>query len=100
MNELEKRKEILDYLDEKIFNPALKLGKEQKNKTIINGVNITRARMSKLSAKMMISYYWSAIIGTEKSIKFSEILKDNGVYRFEDIIEEFRERFNDEWLKN
>lgn len=100
MTELEKKKEIMDFLDEKIFNPAIEFGKAQKNKTIVNGVNMTKIRMSKLSPEKMIHYYWSAIIGTENSIKFSEILKENGVNRFEDIYEEFRVKFNDEWIKS
>lgn len=99
MSEAEKQKEIMDFLDEKVFNPALNIGKEQKNQTIIKGVNITKARMSRLSSEKMVQYFWSAIIGTENSIRFSEILKENGVNRFEDIYEEFRVKFNDEWLK-
>ena len=31
--------------------------------------------------------------------RLAEILKENGVNRFEDIYEEFRVKFNDEWLK-
>ena len=45
MIEAEKQKEIMDFLDEKIFNPAIDIGKIQKNQAIINGVNITRAKM-------------------------------------------------------
>ena len=100
MSEQEKQKEIMCFLDEKIFDPALEFAKEHKNNTILRGVNITRSRMLRLSSEKMVAYYWSAIIGTENSIKFSEILKDNGVERFEDIIEEFRTKFNDEWLKD
>lgn len=100
MRELEKQKELMDYLDEKIFNPAIKIGEEKGNKTIVNGAKLTRARMSRLSAEKMIQYYWSAIIGTENSIRFADILKENGVDRFEDIYEEFRLKFNEGWLRS
>ena len=33
------------------------------------------------------------------SIEFSKLLKNNGVLRFEDILEEVREKFNDEYFK-
>ena len=46
----------------------------------------------------MAQYFWSAIVGTEKSIPFAEHLKREGFYRFEDIINELRVKFNDNWL--
>ena len=47
----------------------------------------------------MVHYFWSAIQGTDKSIEFSKLLKDNGVLRFEDILEEVRAKFNDDYFK-
>ena len=48
----------------------------------------------------MMSFYWSAIAGTERSILFSEYLKKEGATRFEDVLEEFRVRFDDKWLRS
>ena len=46
-----------------------------------------------------LQYFWSAIQGTDKSIEFSKLLKDNGVLRFEDILEEVRVKFNNDYFK-
>ncbi len=48
----------------------------------------------------MLKYYWSAIIGTERSTKFAKQMKKEGFVRFEELIDEFREKFNDKWLKS
>jgi len=54
--------------------------------------------MNKLSAEKMVRYFWSALT-TDNAIKFSKKMKDEGVTRFEDVMEEFRDRFNDSWLR-
>lgn len=97
-SEEQKKLEIMQYFEDKIFNPALLFGKQHKNTAIIKGVNLTKMRMSKLSSKQMIHYFWSAICGTDKSIKFSKLLKDNNILRFEDIFEDVRVRFNDDYF--
>lgn len=99
MTETQKCNEIMNYFDEKIFNPALDFAKRNHNSTIFKGVNLTRARMHRLSSEKKIQFFWSAIVGTDKSIRFSDILKDNGITRFEDIIEEVRVKFNNDYLK-
>lgn len=48
----------------------------------------------------MIQYYWSAVIGTERSTKFAREMRKEGFTRFEEIIDEFRDRFNDKWLRS
>ena len=55
--------------------------------------------MYRLSSEKKIQFFWSAIVGTDKSIRFSDILKDNGITRFDDIIEEVRTKFNNDYLK-
>lgn len=60
---------------------------------------MTRMRMKERDAKGMISYYWSAIVGTERSVGFAKKLKDENFIRFEEVIDEFRIRFSDEWLR-
>ena len=47
----------------------------------------------------MKKYFWSAIHGTDKSISFSKMMKKYGIVRFEDILEEVCEKFNDDFFK-
>jgi len=98
MTEVQKQKAIMDYFDKTIFEPAVIYGKINNLMDIVRGVNLTRARMRRLSSEKMIQYFWSAIIGTDKSIRFSKMMKEHNILRFEDIIEEVREKFNNEWL--
>ena len=44
-------------------------------------------------------YYWSAIVGTEKSINFARNMKASGFVRFEEVLEEFRNKFDDAFLR-
>ena len=48
----------------------------------------------------IVQYYWSAIIGTERSTKFAKQMRNEGFTRFEEVIDEFRERFNDKWFRS
>ena len=88
-----------NYFNAKLFEPTIKYATDNNIKEIAQGARYTRMRMSQLDSKKKLQYFWSAIQGTEKSIKFSKLLKDNGVLRFEDILEEVREKFNDEYFK-
>lgn len=47
----------------------------------------------------MIQYYWSVIVGTERSIGFAAKMRAEGFDRFEEAIEEFRVHFNDEFVR-
>lgn len=94
---MDKKQEVMNYLQEKIFDPAL--NSPNSTKRVKKGVNYTIMRMNNLDAKGVVMYFWSAVAGTQKSINFSSILKTAGITRFEDIFEDFRERFNDEWLR-
>jgi hypothetical protein len=92
-----KEEEILEFLNDRVFNPISASSSIPSD--IKKGVRITAARMGRLDAKGMIDFFWSAIRGTEKSIRFSEKMKREGLTRFEDIFETFRKRFNEKWLK-
>lgn len=100
MTETQKCNEIMNYFDEKIFNPAISYAKQNRNSTILKGINITRARMNMLPSIKKIQFFWSAITGTERSIRFSDIMKENSISRFEDVLEEVRIKFNDEYFKS
>lgn len=91
-----KEQEIMSFLHEKVFDPILNSPDAPKN--IKSGVNLTIGRMNKLSAEKMIQYYWSAL-STDNAIHFSKELKSENFPRFEDVMEEFRDKFNNEWLK-
>jgi len=47
----------------------------------------------------MVQYYWSAIIGTERSKGFAAQMRKEGFGRFEEALEEFRELFDEKFLK-
>ena len=99
MMEPQRCQEMDNYFNTKLFEPTIKYATDNNIKEIAQGARYTRMRMSQLDSKKKLQYFWSAIQGTEKSIKFSKLLKDNGVLRFEDILEEVREKFNDEYFK-
>jgi hypothetical protein len=56
-------------------------------------------RMEQRDASGMIQYYWSAIIGTERSIGFAALMCQEGFERFEEALEQFRVRFDDQFLR-
>lgn len=90
-----KKDEILQYLHENVFDPILESDKASNK--LKNGVRYTIMRMNKLDASGIVKYYWSAISGTERSITFAKEMKQEGFTRFEEILEDFREIFNDKW---
>lgn len=92
-----KEEEILAFLSESVFNPIL--NSSDASKELKAGVNLTITRLKQRDATGMIQYFWSAIIGTEKSIGFAARMKKEGFTRFEEILEDFREKFNDKWLQ-
>lgn len=91
-----KEEELMLFLHEKVFDPILNSKDAPAN--IKSGVNITIARMNRLSAEKMVKYFWSAL-ATDNAISFSKKVKAENLPRFEDVFEEFRDKFNDEWLK-
>jgi hypothetical protein len=48
----------------------------------------------------MIHYFWSAISGTEKSTRFAKMMRAEGFTRFEVVLKEFRDKFNEKWLRS
>ncbi len=91
-----KEQELMNYLHEKVFDPIL--DSKTCSANIKSGVNQTIARMNKLSAAKMVQYFWSAL-ATDNAIAFSKRMKEEGAVRFEDAMEDFRDRFNDDWLR-
>lgn len=92
-----KQLEIMDFLHKKVFDPILA---SSAPKPIKSGVNLTIGRLEKQKdAEGMVNYFWSAIAGKGNAIEFSDKLKVEGYVRFEEVLEEFRERFTDTWLR-
>lgn len=55
-------------------------------------------RVEERDAAGMVQYYWSAIVGTERSIGFAALMRQEGFSRFEEALEEFRVRFDNDFL--
>lgn len=91
-----KEEELMAFLHEKVFDSILNSKDAPAN--IKSGVNLTIGRMNRLSAKKMVQYFWSAL-ATDSAISFSKKMKAEGLPRFEDVLEKFRDRFNDAWLR-
>jgi predicted glycosyl hydrolase (DUF1957 family) len=91
-----KEQELMSFLQERVFDPIL--NSPSASNELKQGVRMTIVRMNQRDAAGMIQYYWSAIIGTERSIGFAHRMRQEGFTRFEEVIDEFRERFDDDWL--
>lgn len=92
-----KEKEIMGFLHERIFDPIL--SSSDASESLKQGVRYTIMRMEQRDAAGMVHYYWSAIIGTERSIGFAARMRAEGFTRFEEALEEFRLRFTDRFLR-
>lgn len=86
----------MNFLHERVFDPILASKEAPAN--IKAGVNLTIGRMNRLPAEKMIQYYKNSLF-KKNSVKFSKLKKSAELPRFEDVLEEFRDRFNDEWLR-
>jgi hypothetical protein len=94
-----KEQEIMDFLSEHVFNPAL--SSPTASNSVKTGVRYTIMRLEqRATASAMRDYFWSAIEGTEKSIRFADLMAEAKLVRFEEVLEEFRRRFTDEWLRS
>lgn len=92
-----KEQEIMDFLHQRIFDAILQ--SSGASEILKQGVRYTIMRMEQRDAEGMIQYYWSAIIGTERSIGFTAQMRREGFDRFEEALEEFRIRFDDQFLR-
>ena len=96
--EEEKKREILQYLHENVFDAII--DSENASNRLKQGVRLTITRMEQLSSTKIVQYYWSAVIGTERSTEFAKNMREEGFTRFEEILEPFRNRFNDKWMRS
>jgi len=94
---MNKEEEIMAFLRERVFDPILLSSTASEN--LKQGVRLTITRMLQRDALGMVTYYWSSIIGTARSPGFATKMREEGFTRFEEVIDEFRQRFNDDWLR-
>ena len=100
MTEEMKKQEVLNYLEKNVWSEAERVGIENKDIHLKQGIRLTRLRMSQLpTAEKIVHFFWSAVEGTEKSINFYEIMRQYNLTTFEDVFKDFRKRFNDDWLR-
>ena len=92
-----KEEELMEFLHNNVFDPVL--NSPNASKELKSGINLTISRMSQRKASGMVHYFWSAVIGTERSIGFAHRMKQEGFSRFEEALEDFRVKFNDAWLR-
>ncbi len=93
-----KESDIMDFLRLRIFNPVLQ--SPASSEALKQGVRLTIMRMEQLNSVKMVQYFWSAVIGTERSIGFAAKMKAEGFDRFEEAIEDFRVRFDQRFLRS
>jgi hypothetical protein len=93
-----KEREIMTFLHERIFDPIL--NSEAASARLKQGIRYTIMRLGERDAAGMIQYYWSAIVGTERSVGFAAQMRQEGFGRFEEAIDEFRLLFNDDFLRS
>jgi hypothetical protein len=93
-----KEQAIMAFLHERIFDPIL--ASSVASASLKQGVRLTIMRMERHDAAGMVQYYWSAIIGTERSIGFAGRMRQEGFTRFEEALEEFRIRFDNAFLRS
>jgi hypothetical protein len=92
-----KEQEIITFLHRRIFDPILQ--SSEASERLKQGVRLTIMRMEQRDAAGMVHYYWSAIIGTERSVGFAALMRQEGFARFEEALEEFRVLFDDRFLR-
>lgn len=88
----------MDFLHQHVFDPIL--ASSQASESLKRGIRLTITRLSQRDAAGMVSYYWAAMHGTDRSIDFATKMRAEGFVRFEEVIDEFRVRFDDRFLRH
>jgi hypothetical protein len=91
-----KKEELLGYLNEQIFDPIL--NSPRASNLLKQAVRLAVMRMNRKEPDEILQFYSTSIIGGETPTKFALQMKSEGFTQFEEVSEEFRNRFNDRWL--
>jgi hypothetical protein len=97
MQALSKEQRIMAFLHERVFDPVLR--SPRASSQLKAGVRATIMRLRMRDARGMVSYFWSAVIGTERSIGFATRMRHEGFSRFEEALEDFRVQFDESFLR-
>jgi hypothetical protein len=87
-----KETEIMNFLHDRVFQPVLTSATASER--LKRGIRLTITRMNQRDAAGMVHYFWSAIVGTERSTGFAAQMEREGFDRFEEAIGDFRARFD------
>lgn len=87
-----REREIMDFLQERVFQHVLTSA--HASERLKQGCRLTIVRMEQRDSAGMVHYFWSAIVGTERSTSFAALMRREGFERFEETIDEFRARFD------
>ncbi|KQQ17553.1 hypothetical protein ASF59_00055 [Methylobacterium sp. Leaf121] len=82
---------IMDFLQARVFQPILT--SPTASERLKQGCRLTITRLEQRDAAKMVHYFWSAVVGTERSTSFAAQMRLEGFDRFEEVISEFRARF-------
>lgn len=72
----QKKADILAFLHQHVFDPIL--NSPTASKKLKMGVQYTIMRMNERDAAGIWQYYWSAIVGTDRSIRFAAEMRNEG----------------------
>jgi len=97
-NEAAKKAQVMAFLRNRVFDPVL--SSPTASGALKAGIRLTVARMDALNSSRAVQYVWSAIHGTDRSVSFARKMRQEGFSRFEENIEDFRNTFDDRWLKS
>lgn len=92
-----RKAEVLQFLHENVFDPVL--SSDHASETLKKGIRYTIMRMNERDSAGIVQYFWSALGGTDRSTQFARQMREEGFNRFEEVIEDFRDRFGNTWLK-
>ena len=97
-NEPAKKNQIMQFLHERVFDPILE--STNASNALKSGIRLTVARLQNRTSTEVVSFVWVVMQGTDRSVTFSRQMRLEGFTRFEDHIEDFRNTFNDRWMKS
>lgn len=96
---MSKEEQVLSYLYDRIFLDVI--NSKTASKKAKNIVNKTIMCLKQLPLESMIQYVWNAVYEEDNNgDRANNILKQEGFTTFQDIIEEFKIKFDDKFIKD
>ena len=96
---MSKEEQVLSYLYDRIFLDVI--NSKTASKKAKNIVNKTIMCLKQLPLESMIQYVWNAVYEEDNNgDRANNILKQEGFTTFQDIIEEFKIKFDDNFIKD